>query len=138
MGDIQNNKLSDGFWVFVLNKDITDLCFATYEIFWRFEGYTIGAVVPIARSPVIRWDIKRIGLVLKDRGENIIFPKKETRPLFIDSYGTWIHVEHPVMNGFATIQDISKNCGGTIKTMGLSINDIIPYFETIKNIIEEN
>lgn len=138
MRDIQNNKLSDGFWVFVLNKDVTDLCFATYEILWRFEDYTIGAVVPIARSPIIRWDIKRIGIVLKNRSADIVFPKKESRPLFIDSYGTWIHVEHPVMNGFTTVQHITNSCGGSIKTMGLSIYDIVPYFETIKKIIEEN
>ena len=138
MENIWKNKLSDGFWVFILNKEITDLCFATYEILWRFENYTVGAMIPITRSPVIRWDIKRIGIVLKDRSKDIIFPKKETRPLLIDSYGTWIHVEHPVMNGFTTVQDITKNCGGSIKTMGLSINDIVPYFSTIEQIIREN
>lgn len=136
----RENRLSSGFWVFVIDKynaKAMDMCFATYEILYSFEKLTFGAVIPILHNNIQRYWIKGIGIVLKERKKELLLQKRDTRPICLEKIGKWIYIENPVPNGFMTMNEISKRCG-TIKTMGLPINDLVPYYSEIERIIEEN
>lgn len=133
---IQENRLSSGFWVFIINVDDIDICYAMYNIFDKMADLDFKAIIAL-RSDNKYFYPNKVCIISNNKYESVIL-NSSIRPIFLnDHHGKWIQVKSPIPDYSLNQRDMFKNCT-TFKTIGISPQDILPFFNKIKQVMNEN
>ena len=129
-------RIEDGFWVFIMNMDNIDICYAIYNIFDKMVDLDFKAIIAL-RSDNKYFYPNKVCIISNNKYEKVIL-NSSIRPILLNDYrGKWIQVKFPIPDYSLNKRDMFKNCT-TFKTIGLSPGDILPFFNKIKQIMNEN